>query len=169
MAVSETLQNIANAATSLALVVTGVTLLLNKKRIWRDKLTEKQLDHLLKLSEDLYKNATDMFYVRNAAMNMQALNTELVDFEKGQPKEVERQVGMSLFFRNLINQTELGNNVLYPQEFEFKVLQDYVAFLKEYKPFSFDIFKKMTTDDYKQLQAETFRLVDKINKTIKQM
>jgi hypothetical protein len=164
---TELLQNLANAATFFALVLTGLTLLFNKKRIWRDKLTEKQLDHLLKLSDDLYKAAKDVFYVKSWADNIHKLNRELDAFKKEQPEEAKRQIEMSLFFSNIINQAALGNNVLYPETFDFKILQEYASFLKEYGSFSFYTFANLSNEKFNKLQAETLALVDKINMAIK--
>jgi hypothetical protein len=161
------LENLANAATFFVLIVTGLTLFLNRRKIWRDKLTEKQLDHLLKLNSDLYNAATNSFTVKYWADNILQLNRTLEDFRIQQPHDFQRQVEMQLFFQNLINQSALNNHVLFPDTFDTIHLTNYSHFLTEFAPFSFYRFSQLTTEQIQTLQAQTFSLINEINQTIR--
>ena len=161
------LQNMANAAELIALIVAGITIFLNRRKIWRDKLTEKQLDYLLKLNTDLYNAATSSFTVKYWADNITQLNRTLGNFRTQQPHDYQKQIEMQLFFLNLINQAALNNHVLFPDTFDKNHLTTYTKFLTDFAPFSFYRFSQLTNEQIQALQAQTFNLMNEINQSIR--
>jgi hypothetical protein len=69
-------------------------LVFKRKEIFRNHLTNKQIDSLLELRDQLNRIVYDSFYAKYWAHNLISLNKSLVDFEREQSEDYKQHKKM---------------------------------------------------------------------------
>jgi len=101
-----------------ALLIALWALVFKRKEIFRNHLTNRQIDSLLELRDKLNRIVYDSFYTKYWADNINSLNRSLVDFEREQPEDFRQHKKMQndlIWLTRMIDQESFH---LFPNDFE---------------------------------------------------
>lgn len=152
------------------LIIALWALVYKRKEIFRNNLTNKQIDSLLELRDKLHRILYDSFYVKHWADNLQSLDKSLVDFEREQPEDFKQHKKMQYDLIWLTRMIELKSFHLFPNDFDGNKLTEYGDYLrKNIQPYSLLKFSKLTQDEVNEFQNKTVDLIKYIENVVKKL
>jgi hypothetical protein len=160
---------IADIVTISGILLTLSIFFTNRKKIWRSKLTEKQLDYLLELYSKLNYIFTNSNNVKYWANNIKLLNRSLQQFESEQPLDYQKMKFLQNNYIEINIEFLIGHNILIPKEFDVKLVEDYLNKTKKFEPFSFNSFALMDDEDMIFFLKSTINLMNELQKSIKKL
>lgn len=160
----ELLQKITSILSDLsgfsALLIAIWALVFKRKEIFRNHLTDKYIDELLKLRDKLNRIVYDSFYTKYWADNIKALNRSLVQFERDQPEDYSQYKTMQhglIWLTRMISQQSFH---LLPDNFDREKLTNYGKYLQEnIHPYSMFKFSELSQDQVNEFQNKTIDLI----------
>ena len=145
-------------------------LIFKRKEIFRNHLTNRQIDSMLDLRDKLNRIAYDSYHTKYWADNIVALNKSLVDFEREQPEDYKQQKKMHddlIWLSRMVDQKSFH---LFPNDFDQSKLAVYVAYLKNnMQPYSILKFSNLTQEQVHTFQNNTFTLINYIEDLVKKL
>ena len=153
-----------------ALIIAFWALIFKRKEIFRNNLTNKQIDSLLELRDKLNRIVYDSFYAKYWADNLQSLNRSLTDFEREQPEDFKQHKKMQYDLIWLSRMIDLKSFHLFPKDFDENKLSEYGEYLKNnIQPYSLFKFSQLTQDEVNEFQNRTITLIKYIETLVKKL
>ncbi len=153
-----------------ALLIACWALIYKRKEIFRNHLTNKQIDELLDLRNKLNRIVYDSFYAKYWADNISSLNRSLVDFEREQPEDFKQHKKMQYDLIWLTRMIDMKSFHLFPDDFNQKELLDYGNYLKQnVQPYSINKFSQMDQGQVGDFQDKTIKLIKYIEDFVKKL
>jgi hypothetical protein len=153
-----------------ALLIALWALVFKRKEIFRNHLTNRQIDSLLELRDKLNRIVYDSFYTKYWADNINSLNRSLVDFEREQPEDFRQHKKMQndlIWLTRMIDQESFH---LFPNDFEQFKLKEYGQYLKKnMQPYSISKFSQLNQEQVYEFQRKTFELITYIEDFVKKL
>jgi hydroxymethylpyrimidine pyrophosphatase-like HAD family hydrolase len=153
-----------------ALVIALWALVFKRKEIFRNHLTNRQIDSLLELRDKLNRIVFDSFYAKYWADNIRSLNRSLVEFEREQPEDYRQHKKMQydlIWLTRMIDQKSFN---LFPDDFDENKLIEYGKYLKnQVQPYSIQKFSEITQEEIHEFQNKTFTLIKYIEDLVKKL
>jgi len=144
----------------LALLIAFWALIFKRKEIFRNHLTNKQIDSLLDLRDKLNFIAYDSFYAKYWSDNIKTSNRSLVEFERDQPEDYRQHKKMQfdlIWLTRMINQNSFH---LFPKEFDHSKLTAYGEYLRnQIEPYSILKFSELSQEQVHEFQNKTLALI----------
>ena len=128
-----------------ALVIALWALIFKRKEIFRNHLTNKQIDSMLDLRDKLNRIVYDSFYAKYWADNISTLNRSLVEFERDRPEDYRQYKKMQNDLIWLTRVIDQNNFHLFPEDFDVNKLTEYGEYLKnQIQPYSILKFSELS-------------------------
>lgn len=154
----------------VALIIALWAFVFKRREIFRNNLTNKQIDSLLELRDKLNRIAYDSFCAKNWADNLHSLNRSLTDFEREQPEDFRQYKKMQNELIWLSRMIELKSFQLFPKDFDENKLVEYGEYLKNnLQPYSLLKFSQLTQEEVNEFQNRTIRLIKHIETLVKKL
>lgn len=152
------------------LVIALWALIFKRKEIFRNHLTNKQIDSLLNLRDKLNRIVYDSFYAKYWADNIKSLNRSLVEFERDQPEDYRQHKKMQYDLIWLTRMIDQKSFHLFPDDFDESKLTEYGEYLKnQVQPYSIHKFSELTQEEVHEFQNKTFTLIKYIEDLVKKL
>jgi len=153
-----------------ALTIALWALIYKEKEIFRNNLTNKQIDSMLELRDKLHRIVYDSFYAKYWADNIQSLNRSLSDFEREQPEDFKQHKKMQYDLIWLTRMIELKSFHLLPNEFDQNKWTEYGNYLRNnIQPYSLLKFSQLTQNEVNEFQDKTIDLIKYIESLVKKL
>jgi len=153
-----------------ALIIALWALIFKRKEIFRNHLTNKQIDSMLDLRDKLNRIVYDSFYAKSWADNIRSLNRSLVEFERDQPEDYRQYIKMQndlIWLTRMIDQKSFH---LFPDDFDESKLTEYGEYLKNHlQPYSILKFSELSQEQVHEFQNKTFTLIKYIEDLVKKL
>lgn len=153
-----------------ALVIALWVLIFKRKEIFRNHLTNKQIDSMLDLRDKLNMIVYDSFHTKYWADNIKSLNGSLVEFERDQPADYRQCKKMQndlIWLTSVIDQNSFQ---LFPEDFDENKLTEYGAYLKDkIQPYSIHKFSELSQEEVYEFQNKTYTLIKYIEGLVKHL
>lgn len=152
------------------LIIALWALIFKRNEIFRNNLTNRQIESLLELRDKLNRITYDSFYAKYWADNIKSLNRSLVDFEREQPEDYKQHKKMQydlIWLNRMIDQKSFH---LFPDDFDESKLTEYGEYLKNHvQPFSILKFSELSQEQVHDFQNKTFTLIKYIEDLVKKL
>ena len=153
-----------------ALVIALWALIFKRKEIFRNHLTNKQIDSMLDLRDKLNRIVYDSFYAKYWADNISTLNRSLVEFERDRPEDYRQYKKMQNDLIWLTRVIDQNNFHLFPEDFDVNKLTEYGEYLKnQIQPYSILKFSELSQEQVHVFQNKTFTLIKYIEDLVKKL
>ena len=153
-----------------ALLIALWVLVFKRKEIFRNHLTNRQIDSLLELRDKLDRIVYDSFYAKYWADNINSLNRSLVDFEREQPEDFRQHKKMQYDLIWLTRMIDQESFHLFPDDFEQLKLQEYGQYLRNnMQPYSISKFSELNQGQINEFYGKTFELIKYIEDFVKKL
>jgi len=153
-----------------ALLIAVWALTFKRKEIFRNHLTNKQIDELLELRNKLNRIVYDSFYAKYWADNIKSLDRSLVDFEREQPEDFKQHKKMQYDLIWLTRMIEMESFHLFPDNFNQEKLVEYGYYLKQnIQPYSILKFSQLDQTKVGEFQNKTIELIKYIEEFVKKL
>ena len=153
-----------------ALVIALWALIFKRKEIFRNHLTNKQIDSMLDLRDKLNRIVYDSFYAKYWADKISTLNRSLVEFERDRPEDYRQYKKMQNDLIWLTRVIDQNNFHLFPEDFDVNKLTEYGEYLKnQIQPYSILKFSELSQEQVHEFQNKTFTLIKYIEDLVKKL
>ena len=153
-----------------ALVIALWALIFKRKKLFRNHLTNKQIDSMLDLRDKLNRIVYDSFYAKYWADNISTLNRSLVEFERDRPEDYRQYKKMQNDLIWLTRVIDQNNFHLFPEDFDVNKLTEYGEYLKnQMQPYSILKFSELSQEQVHVFQNKTFTLIKYIEDLVKKL
>jgi hydroxymethylpyrimidine pyrophosphatase-like HAD family hydrolase len=161
---------ISNLSSFGVLIIAIWALTFKRKEIFRNHLTNKQIDSLLDLRDKLNRIVYDSFYAKIWADNIRLLDRSLADFEKDQPEDFRQHKKMQydlIWLNRMIDQKSFH---LFPDDFDELKLKEYGEYLRcQVQPYSILKFSELSQEQVNEFQNKTLTLIKYIEGLVKKL
>ncbi len=167
---SEITSIISNLSSFGVLLIAIWALIFKRKEIFRNHLTNKQIDSLLDLRDMLNRIVYDSLNVKFWADNIKVLNRSLDDFERDQPEDYKQYKKMQydlIWLNRMIDQKSFH---LFPDEFDYNKLTEYGQYLKDQaQPYSILRLSELSQEQINEFLNKTLELTQYIESFVKKL
>jgi hypothetical protein len=163
--INELTSIISNLSTFCLFLLAVWALIFKRNEIFKNNLTNKQIDELLSLRDKLNRIVYDSFDTKFWADNIKSLNRSLLDFQREQPENFKQYRKMQDDLIWLVRMIEMESFHLFPKDFDQQILKEYGDFLKEnIQPFTILKFSDLQINEIEKFQNKTIKLIKYIEK-----
>ena len=155
---------------SFAFLIVLWVAVIKRKEIFRNHLTNRQIDSLLDLRDKLNRIAYDSYNAKYWADNIVAMNTSLIEFERAQPEDFQQHKKMQYDLIWLNRMIDLENFQLFPNDFDQQKLKIYGEYVKQnIEPYSMLKFSELTKETVEEFQNKTLELIKYIEGSVNKL
>lgn len=165
----ELITMISSSLSAISITFGLVLLISYRRKIWRSKLTEKQLDYLIQMHDDLCYLNVESLTAKFWAKNISSLKRSVEEFKLEQPEDYSKYIKQKEIYLNYRLQDQYNNYLLIPSTKLKKEIRNYFKGNGSQFAPTLSQLSLIPQEEFDSFNSRTIGLIGEICKAIKKM